>query len=513
MSRFTHVGPLAAITSMRIIPVTIITLLIFSCSSNTQKEQTLTQKKEEKLEPVEVKEPKEEVIELNELEQNEADYTQLDSTIREDIKDLDRRFKSTPFYVNLEGKNFYIICSGKRNNQKDEFDGTLKYGLTNDSLQTLLETEYDKIHNPNLAIKNCFEIERNSKVGLINYLTGDILQPQFEFILPSSTEPNEIAFGLHDGKWFKIESSKISLPSETDFDPIPILKTLSFDIRNIGENMMFDSYWKYAEVGDNLGRGVVLLPSYVSYFGLLDRDFTHIILPDQEGRIDFGTEQARLATSYRRSLSEKLVAFFVSAYESGIGVRGYEQSEAKQLIVHNEATNSLHSIHLGSLGQSDYFCREAIYRFENDSIVEVKTNLEMVENEKQRYDFETHFTYHKIEEDGTIKELTSNRYYDFTKFILIDENNLKGCFAWSIQDASYPEENMWIADYLSIEDLDLMRNEIFAEYGYKFKTDKWRKYFSEQPWYRPKYDDVHDRLTEMDKSNVKLILEIKEQLK
>ena len=126
-------------TSMRIIPITIIGLLVLSCSTNTEQEQTLTQKKEGNLEPVKVIEPKEGVIELPEPEQNEADYAQLDSTIREDIKNLDRRFKSTPFYVNLKGKNYYITCSGKYDYRIERFDGTLKYGLTNDSLQTLLE--------------------------------------------------------------------------------------------------------------------------------------------------------------------------------------------------------------------------------------------------------------------------------------------------------------------------------------------------------------------------------------
>ena len=492
---------------MRIIPVTIIVLLVLSCSTNTQQEQTLTQKKEEKLEPVKVIEPKEEVIELPEPEQNEADYAHLDSTIREDIKNLDRRFKSTPFCVKLQGKNYYITCSGKYDYRIERFDGTLKYGLTNDSLQTLLETDYDKIYNPNLTIENCFEIERNSKIGLINYLTGEILQPQFECIIPSSTKPNGVAFGLQNGRWFKIKSGKISLPTETEFDPIPILKTLSFDIKNIGENMMFDSYWEFYEDDANEGRGVVVVPSYISYLGLLDNDYTYVILPDQKGRVDFGSEHARVNTSYRRSLSSKLMAFFVSIYESGIDARGY-QTESKQLIVHNKESNSLNSIELGASSMYDYFCSEANYRFVNDSIIEVKGS------KRGRYDFETNFTYHKIDEDGTIKRLTSNRYYDFTKFIFINENNFRGCFAWSIQDASYADEhNMWIADHLSIEDLDIMRNEIFAEYGYKFKTEKWQKHFSEQSWYNPKYDDVNDRLTEIDKANVKLILEIKEQMK
>ncbi|MEQ8906813.1 YARHG domain-containing protein [Ekhidna sp.] len=497
---------------MRILSIAIISLLLFSCSDNQQKKQTAIEQKEIQQEPIQKEQIKEEVIELPEPNQNNIEYAQLDSTISEDIKNLDKTFISTPFYVNLKGRNFYIICTGKYNYKIERFNGTLKYGLANDSLTVLLEPEYDKIYNPNLTIEDCFEIERNSKIGLVNYRTGDILQPQFDCILPSSNEPNEIAYGLKDGQWFKIQNSEISLPVEIAFDPIPILRTLSFNIKNVGENMMFDSYWEYYEDDANEGRGVVLIPSYVSYLGLLDRDYTDIILPDQEGRIDFGTKEVRLSTSYKRSLSDKLVAFLVSAYESGIGARGYHR-EAKQLVVHNEATNSLYTTHLATLSESDYFCGEANYRFVNDSIIEVKVNSREYRNRAQRYEFETNFIYHKIEEDGSIKELKSIRYYDFTKFILIDESNFKGCFAWRISNASYSDEhNMWVADHLSIEDLDIMRNEIFAEYGYKFKSEKWQKYFSKQPWYTPKYDDVNDMLTEIDKANVKFILKIKEQM-
>lgn len=499
------------ITTMRILSIAIISLLIFSCSDNKQKKQAVVEQKEKQQVPIKKEQVKEEVIEPLEPNQNDTEYTQLDSTIREDIKDLDKKFSATPFYLDLNGRNFYINCTGMYNYDFERFDGTLKYGLSNDSLAVLLEPEYDKIYNPNQTIENCFEIERNSKIGLVNYLTGEILQPQFDFILPSSNTPNDIAYGLNKGQWYKIKNSEISRPVKTNFDPIPILRTLSFNIRNIGGNIMFESYREYYEDDANTGRGVVLVPSYVSYLGPLERDYTDVIV-DQEGRIDFGIKEVRLSTSDKRSLSDKLIAFFVSVYESGIGAREYSRV-AKQLVVHNKATNSLNATHLGTLSEHDYFCKESSYRFVNDSIIEVKSNLEEYRKKGQKYEFETNFTYHKIGKDGTINKLTSNRYFDFTKFIFIDESNLKGCFAWWREQDEYSNDNMWMADHLSIEDLDIMRNEIFAEYGYKFKSEKWQKYFSKQSWYIPRYDDVNDLLTEMDKANVQFILEVKEQMK
>ena len=110
--------------------------------------------------------------------------------------------------------------------------------------------------------------------------------------------------------------------------------------------------------------------------------------------------------------------------------------------------------------------------------------------------------------------LTSDRIYDFTKFINIDQSYFKGCFVKNMEEgeSSNEEYNIWQSDYLSIEDLDIMRNEIFAEYGYRFQSEKWQKYFSNKKWYKPRYDNVDDQLTEIDKANIKVILQTKEAM-
>lgn len=72
--------------------------------------------------------------------------------------------------------------------------------------------------------------------------------------------------------------------------------------------------------------------------------------------------------------------------------------------------------------------------------------------------------------------------------------------------------NLWVSEHLTIEDLDLMRNEIYAEYGLKFKTEKWHQYFSKQGWYKGEYENVDRFLSETDKKNIQLILSVKEKM-
>lgn len=58
---------------------------------------------------------------------------------------------------------------------------------------------------------------------------------------------------------------------------------------------------------------------------------------------------------------------------------------------------------------------------------------------------------------------------------------------------------------LSQWDLKIMRNEIFARHGYIFQTDEMKNYFSEKSWYAPKYSDVNNMLTKIEKENIALI--------
>lgn len=54
-------------------------------------------------------------------------------------------------------------------------------------------------------------------------------------------------------------------------------------------------------------------------------------------------------------------------------------------------------------------------------------------------------------------------------------------------------------------DLKIMRNEIFARHGYIFQTDEMRDYFSNKSWYSPKYYDVNNMLSDVEKENIALI--------
>lgn len=58
---------------------------------------------------------------------------------------------------------------------------------------------------------------------------------------------------------------------------------------------------------------------------------------------------------------------------------------------------------------------------------------------------------------------------------------------------------------LSGWDLKIMRNEIFARHGYIFKKEEMQNYFQYEKWYTPRYDNVDDMITDVEKKNIELI--------
>ncbi len=64
------------------------------------------------------------------------------------------------------------------------------------------------------------------------------------------------------------------------------------------------------------------------------------------------------------------------------------------------------------------------------------------------------------------------------------------------------------------EELQLMRNEIYARHGYTFHTPDLQSYFHKQKWYKPLHDNeaVVKKLTATERKNIRLIKKYEEQL-
>ncbi|MFN3404771.1 MAG: YARHG domain-containing protein [Cytophagaceae bacterium] len=82
-------------------------------------------------------------------------------------------------------------------------------------------------------------------------------------------------------------------------------------------------------------------------------------------------------------------------------------------------------------------------------------------------------------------------------------------YSGKFPDASILELDKKSLEKFSAQELSIMRNEIYARYGYIFKTGgDIDKYFKQQSWYRPEHKDVNRFLTTLERRNIKLIQEV-----
>lgn len=90
----------------------------------------------------------------------------------------------------------------------------------------------------------------------------------------------------------------------------------------------------------------------------------------------------------------------------------------------------------------------------------------------------------------------------FHNRVYLINNNLKGKYPI----ASNRVLNHNDLNQLSKSELQIMRNEIFARYGYIFNNGgRMDKYFRSTNWYRPQYNNVQSKLTQIEKKNIKFI--------
>ncbi len=149
----------------------------------------------------------------------------------------------------------------------------------------------------------------------------------------------------------------------------------------------------------------------------------------------------------------------------------------------------------------------------NDTLLRIKDYNENWLYKSDTTYFETNiplYFYYKVS-DGKFQQIETHRFFPFTKYEKISPEFFTGCFLERLEN----DENApyyLLKTHLSINDLDIMRNEIFADYGYKFKTKKWQDFFSKVPWYQPRYDNVNDKLSDIENYNIKIILQEKAKI-
>jgi len=433
-------------------------------------------------------------------------------------KEITKKIDNSPEIISIDTvgnesieKQYLFLKNGKDSIFYVQNTKSKKMGLIHNN-EFVLASKYDKIYSPNITVNGYIEIKKNGKYGLFDYKNNKTIDCRYEVIFPTvSSQAIAIA---------KVKESYVYLNSNgdetviTDKSKIPnykhILKDYSFDVFSKDIIKLIDVRIIHYENDAIEGNGVVVTPSYIERLGIIPVIHKNLALNKKE---NFGIIESDFKVISTAEGKNGVLSFLAKFIEEGIDARGYHKDVYYIGTVEKEKLTTERKL----LGEeyaysSFYYCSDYHVEMINDSIYEYK----YMDDQRlyPKYDHISRYNFYKIEEDGNISSLKSNRFFDFTKFVVIDESYFEGCFGSMRENFDYDKDkwNLAFSKHLDIEDLDIMRNEIFAEYGYIFKSKKWKNYFSNKPWYKPKFENVDDFLTEIDKANIDLILKVKEIL-
>ncbi len=131
--------------------------------------------------------------------------------------------------------------------------------------------------------------------------------------------------------------------------------------------------------------------------------------------------------------------------------------------------------------------KDYTYGYDTDRHVLTVTNLSTDWNEESQQEVTTEvINFYLLEEDGS---LANGRKYPQVSERNLDASSLMG---------------------YSKAELKIMRNEIFAVYGYIFKTEPLKSHYGAMRWYKPQHDNVENLLTDIEKSNVQVIKQVED---
>jgi hypothetical protein len=494
----------------QLITVVIISYLLTSCGVTDKPKEKVVSKNDL---------PIEKVITSTIRQPTSIKYSFLDSTESFLSKKLDSLYSKVPFFTTVNNSVLLYVCNGDWTERTyDELQyypngDNLKFGIINKQMEVLLPIEYDKIYNPDLTAKGYIEIESNGFLGLYNYKTNHLIECEFDNIFPSNNEA--IAIGSINNQYYEILENENALILDSNEIPkySEILKNHHFDALDTNITYLIDSYYTYYDGDPIEGNGVVVTPSYLNKLNILPEIQPNIIIK-REG--DFGIIESEIKITESSSFGEKVTAFISSFYEEGVDGRGYQLNQNHFFTINDRnevVTNQLMSENFNN--NEYYFCEngDPTLVFINDTLIELR---KMVSNpdDYPRYRTMPEYSYYSINSMGQMEQLKTHRYFDFTKYVKLNPSYFGGCFTqYTENNKEYNYGEVYLLTHLNIADLDIMRNEIFAAYGYKFNSEKWIKYFQGKDWYSPQYENVDEMLTETDKHNIELILRVKEVLK
>ncbi len=464
--------------------------------------------------------------------------TLLSKNMLANIRSLREDYGDVLAYSEWDGILYYYIASkplkGKYNVFSKENLDDAKIGLVMGNGQLVLQPLYDKIYNPNTTVIGGIVTEKGGLRGLFMPERSLYIEPTYDQIYPSSVD-SVLAYVKKKG-----ELGYLNQDGEEVMDGYMqdmLASIMNWQVSNEDANfvdvlMIDDAYTFKTDERLESANGVMLLPSYINEWGLEENGENDLIPTGKDDLYYEGTYTNSVEVSEVQEVSTGIWALVTDFMDHGIGIRSDYIRTKKYLVTVDNSNTPIEKIKLSDASDDVYaLCNiNAKIKIIDQRVKNTDTQEEIISsaqpynlvietytqgalNGYDKYDEAVSYSYIGVKYDGKTEQMATARIWDCTKFVFMDESYFKGCFAQGMNERDeHGRSTIQITQHLAAEDLDIMRNEIYAEYGYRFKSDKWDKYFANKPWYTPRFDNVDDQLNPYEKHNIALIVKMKQEL-
>ncbi len=452
-------------------------------------------------------------------------YSELTLKAFETAKHLKGKYDTVIWFSHLGDSTYYYVVNGNWDQdlvvyrRNDTVVGPYQMGLVGPNLKVVIPPQFDMVHTINATFPSLIEVEKGNKKGFYDLNGKNVVPVNFEQIFPINDD-NNIAV-LRNGDDFFYLKKDLTITAKVD------LKFGDFllKIRDLGNqvNLYSKALNVVTEYNSRRNDGAVYIaPSY-----LVDLNMISIAenFKNPLRKVAYDNVNANYNIGFLTQVKDEsnwITASFYSVRDYFLGGRS-EFYDKRNLVIVDKKKNKVYSSDIGinyvreeDDGASlDGVCDIKSIKVLNDSLYEVKSGAVLWAN---LYDSTKTLTggpyYHYMAvKNNKLVELPNQRYFGFTKYIKMDDTYLNNCYRLMVGKTYHVGQEQTI-DHITPEILRYMKNEIYADYGYKFKDSRWQRVFEDMPAYgydpnsqKPKESNVSvdDSLTETDKYNINWI--------
>jgi hypothetical protein len=437
-----------------------------------------------------------------------------------DASNLYAKYDSVIWFSHVKDQTYFYIVKGKWDfyealEREKDTTKTYKMGLASPDYKEVIPAEYDLVHNISGTFPNLIEVEKEHKRGFYD-LSGKIVIPvEYDQIFPVNDAENLAALKKGDDYFWLKNDYTISEKADINISDLfaKLKQPASFTLTQspAGDITEFNSREQHGSI--------YLPPSYLVDLGLMPqvKQFKNPLRNHVEfeaASTQYVVKAKSLPVQASAGNDNWLQSAFYSIRDYFIGGRT-EFYDTRNLVLIDKKHNKIYSQRVETdyspEGESDSpsdNCNEYAFRPLTDSLFEVKaTAVSGISLYSGKSDLQEMPVYHYLTiKNEKLTELNTSRLFSFTKYIKMDQSYLEGCYLYLVDDGS-PRWKHKRSNLLTPEVLRYMKNEIYAEYKYKFKDKRWNEIFYDAygEGKTGQNTTVDDSLTEIDKYNIQWI--------